>query len=352
MHAASEGQRVLCLTIDPARRLANSLGLSEMRTEEQRVDPALFEANGLTLKGELSAMMLDTKGTFDALVRKTASSEEAANRILNNEVYRYLSTSLAGTQEYMAMEKLHDVWNEGYDLIVLDTPPTSNALDFLDAPERLAALIDSPAMRWFVDAFQGAGRFSFNLVSKSASLVLKGLSKFTGTAFLETVAEFVSEFNDLFGGFKERAKAISATLRSPEVAFLIVTSPSPLAVDEGLFFDARLAEAEMQRDAFVVNGVRPLLAEPDPKISSEELRDELAEYVEPEVDAHRALSQMRRALDDLRLDAEADRHQIERLRAAVGEDRLVVEVPAFESEVVELAALYRLSTVLMGYSVD
>ena len=151
LRAAVDGRRVLCLTIDPARRLATSLGLDEMTTEERVVPMALFEAQGLKPKGELSAMMLDTKRTFDELVERYASSPEARDRILNNEIYRYVSSSLAGTQEYMAMEKLHAVrQNDRWDLIVLDTPPTTNALDFLDAPERLVAMIDSPAMRWFV----------------------------------------------------------------------------------------------------------------------------------------------------------------------------------------------------------
>jgi len=135
--AAMNGRRVLCLTIDPARRLATSLGLKEMTTEEREVDAAVLTSRGLPMKGRLAAMMLDGKQTFDDLVRRTASSPDRAQRILDNRLYQYISGSLAGTQEYMAMEKLHAVRSDPrYDLIVLDTPPTSNALDFLDAPGR------------------------------------------------------------------------------------------------------------------------------------------------------------------------------------------------------------------------
>ena len=346
VHAARQGKRVLCLTIDPARRLANSLGLAEMTTEEQAVPAALFEERGLSIEGELSAMMLDTKRTFDDLVRRYASSPEVSQRILQNKVYQYLSTSLAGTQEYMAMEKLHAVREDArWDLIVLDTPPTSNALDFLDAPERLAGLVDSPAMRWFIQSFEGAGKFSFNLVGKGAAFLLRGLSKFTGTGFLEVVAEFVTDFNDLFGGFRDRARQVAEALRSPEVAFVIVTSPNPLAMEEAVFFSRRLEEAGMRRDAFVINGVRPLFAEPS--VSEAELAKEIGPHL-PGLDAERAVSRMRRALDDARTRAIADRLQADHLRQRAGKDRLYVEVPAFEQDVHDLAALAEVAAYLTG----
>ena len=346
MHAAMKGKRVLCLTIDPARRLANSLGLESMKTEEQLVPRVLFEQRGLQLDGELSAMMLDTKRTFDELVQRYASSKTVSDRILSNKVYQYLSTSLAGTQEYMAMEKLHAVReNDHYDLIVLDTPPTSNALDFLDAPERLAGLVDSPAMRWFIQAFEGAGKFSFNLVGKGAAFLLRGLSKFTGTGFLEVVAQFVTDFNDLFGGFRERAREVAEALRGPEVAFVIVTSPNPLAMEEAIFFSRRLEEAGMRRDAFVINGVRPLFREPS--ASDAELAELAAPHLEG-IDPHHAIARMRRALDDARTRAIADRLQADRLVQRAGKGQIYVEVPAFEQDVHDLGALAEVASYLVG----
>ena len=250
VRAAAEGRRVLVLTIDPARRLANSLGLDRIAADEQVVGEEIFRAHGLELRGRLSAMMLDTRRTFDELVRKTASSPDAAARILNNEIYGYVAGSLAGTSEYMAMEKLHAVKDDDrYDLIVLDTPPTSNALDFLDAPERMIAAIDSPAMRWFIEAFQGGGRgFLSDLVARGTNLVLKGLSRFTGAGFLEQVAEFVTGMNELFGGFQARAEEVARDLRSDEVAFVIVTSPAPMAIREAIFFGEKLGDYGMRRD--------------------------------------------------------------------------------------------------------
>ena len=252
--AARRGKRVLCLTIDPAKRLAESLGIAEMRTEAVAVDPARFASAGVPLTGSLTAMMLDTKRTFDELVEKYSSTPEKAQKLLSNKLYQYVSTSLAGTQEYMAMEKLVAVKDDPrYDLIVLDTPPTANALDFLDAPERLTAALDSATMKWFVQAFESSGKFSLNLLAKSAAAILKGIGRITGGGFLEAMAEFIGELNDLFGGFKERARRVESALRGEEVAFVLVTSASPPSIQEVLYFAERLGEAGMPRGAFVVN---------------------------------------------------------------------------------------------------
>lgn len=347
---ARRGRRVLCLTIDPARRLANSLGLSEMTVDEQEVPAALFGEHGIALTGSLHAMMLDTKRTFDDLVRTHASTPEARDRILANKLYQYVSGSLAGTQEYMAMEKLHAVRQQAqWDLIVLDTPPTSHALDFLDAPERLVGAIDSGAMRWFIQAFQGAGKLSFGMVGRGAAFLLRGLSRFTGAEFLEQVAEFVTGLNDLFGGFRERAAAVAGALRSPEVAFVVVTSPSPLAIREAIFFGKRLQDSGMPTDAFVINAVHPLLSEPS--ATTAELvaaaRDALPDGVDPD----RAVDRLRRALDDERIRGVADRIQVEWLRSQVSGRSAFARVPAFDTDVHDLGALSRVADFLTGREV-
>lgn len=255
--AALGGRRVLCLTIDPARRLAEALGLDAMSSEEQVVDPARFSTAMRPVTGSLTAMMLDTKRTFDALVQKFSSSNEQARRLLDNKLYKHVSTSLAGTQEYMAMEKLIELRSDPrFDLIVLDTPPTANALDFLDAPERLIEALDSSTIRFFRQAWESTGKLSLNLLARSASRVLRGLGRITGGGFLEATAQFLAELNDLFGGFKERASVLRAALRSPEVSFVLVTSPTPMSIREVLFFSDRLEKATMPRGAFVVNRLR------------------------------------------------------------------------------------------------
>ncbi len=345
VHAAMRGRKVLCLTIDPARRLANSLGLDEMTTSEQDVPRSLFEHHGLKCNGSLSAMMLDTKRTFDALVEKYASDEEARDRILNNQIYQYVASSLAGTQEYMAMEKLHEVRkNDEWDLVVLDTPPTAHAIDFLTAPERLIDAIDSPAMRWFLQVFEGAGKAGFGLVGRSATVLLKGIGRITGLEFLEQVAEFVSGINDLFGGFKERAEQVSNALRSPEVAFVLVTSPEPLALTEARYFSEKLQESGMNREAVVVNQVHSLIDEPSISIDEQVLA--LREVLPDSIDAAGLLPRLDEALHDERRLAKTDRANVERFSADIGDGIDIIEVPSFDEDVHDIAALARVASYL------
>ena len=346
--AARDGRRVLCLTIDPAKRLANSLGLEEMKQEETRVSDAIFEKAGVEVKGSLTVMMLDTKATFDDIVRKHASSAQARDAILTNKIYQYVSTSLAGTQEYMAMEKLQALRDAGtYDLIVLDTPPTANALDFLDAPERMVEAIDSPAMRWFVQAFTGknrsGGRLAVSLLGKGSQLVLKAVSRITGAAFLDQLAGFISAINDLFGGFTERAKRVSEALRGPEVAFVLVTSPEPMAIAEINFFADRLRSFAMPRDVFVVNRVH---MPPGELASPARLREVLLAAGLPGEDdfVHR----IARAHEEAQLMAVRDARNLEKLHLDDGAATTVVRVPAFDSDVHDVRALARVAGALVG----
>lgn len=256
--AARRGRRVLCLTIDPARRLADSLGLSLAPGIEVEVAPDLLAATGTVAGGALSVAMLDPKSTFDDLVRRHASSPAVADRILQNQFYRHVSTSLAGTQSYMAMEKVLSVLNsERYDLIVLDTPPTSEALDFLDAPERLIEALDSPAMRWLVQSLQPTGGISMRLLARGVAALLRTMGRLTGRGFLEELASFVGELNELFGGFKQRANQVSRAFREPDFAYLLVAAPSPAALEEVRFFAERLRRLGMRADALVLNRVHP-----------------------------------------------------------------------------------------------
>jgi anion-transporting ArsA/GET3 family ATPase len=345
VHAAMQGRKVLCLTIDPARRLANSLGLDEMTTSEQDVPLALFQNHGLQCSGSLSAMMLDTKRTFDALVDKYASDGAARDRILGNQIYQYVASSLAGTQEYMAMEKLHEVRKDPqWDLVVLDTPPTSSAIDFLTAPERLIDAIDSPAMRWFLQVFEGAGKEAFGLVGRGATVLLKGIGRITGLEFLEQVAEFVSGINDLFGGFKERAEQVSNALRSPEVAFVLVTSPDPLAIGEARFFSDKLQDAGMNREAIIVNQVHTLIDEPN--VPVEQQIEALKAAMPDTIDARSIHPRLSEALSAERVSAIADRAQVARLGKEIGNATPILEVPAFDEDVHDLAALARVAAYL------
>ncbi len=345
--AASRGRRVLCLTIDPARRLAEALGLERMSDEEQVIEPGLFAAAGVPMTGSLTAMMLDTKRTFDELVLKHSSSPERARKLLDNKLYQYVSTSLAGTQEYMAMEKLVSVQRDPrFDLVILDTPPTANALDFLDAPNRLVEAVDSPTMRWFVQAFESTGKVGFNLLARSAAVVLRGLGRITGGGFLAAMAEFITELNDLFGGFKQRAQQVEGSLRSPEVSFVLVTSPAPMSLEEALFFSERLERASMPRGAFVVNRFRmpPLWADAPP--NENDARQAIGEHgVTLEDDAARRIVQAH--ADAVKL-ASRDAAQVRTLSERASAEVPIVRVPELASDVHDLKNLGEIAEMLMN----
>jgi anion-transporting ArsA/GET3 family ATPase len=251
LEAALSGRKTLVLTIDPAKRLANSLGLAELGHEIQQVPQELLNGGD----GSLHAMMLDQEKAFNEVVEKHASNPEAIERILANPVYQQISRSLAGSQEYAALAKLHDLDKTGdWELIIVDTPPTAHALDFLDAPRKLSEAIDSPAIEWF-RKLRGEGGSRWSLVGRSGTYVLKKLAKFVGSQFIDDLAVFFTEFNDVLGGFRSRAEEVFALLRQPAVGFVLVASPEPMAVREALFFHRRLTDSEMPLAGFVINRV-------------------------------------------------------------------------------------------------
>jgi anion-transporting ArsA/GET3 family ATPase len=342
--AAIRGKRVLCLTIDPARRLSQSLGLAEMKTSAQTIAPELLARVGVKAPGSLTVMRLDTKATFDGLVEQLAPSRERRDRILGNVVYRYVSTSLAGTQEYMAMEKLYELKDDpAYDIVLLDTPPTTNALDFLDAPERLVGAIDSPAMRWLVEAIQGGGKFSLNVLARAAAITLKGMSRITGSGFLQQVAEFVGEINALFGGWKRRAETIATALRGPDVGYVLVTTPDPLAIREVRFFADRLRTDGMRPSAFVINRVHPAFR-----------GDPAAAGIEAELE-RRGLAvpgdpgpSLQAAMGDAAKEGRLDRIHLMAIDDVFEDDPSIarIEVPAWPGDLHDLEALAKLAAIL------
>jgi anion-transporting ArsA/GET3 family ATPase len=337
---AMAGKRVLCMTVDPSKRLADSLGMSMQNREAQRVPRALFEKNGMSCNGELTALMLDRKHTFDNLIRRYASSSEQRERIFNNAFYRYISTSLAGTQEYMAMEKLLTVLGDKqYDLIVLDTPPTSNALDLFDAPIRLVDAIDSPVARWFVRMLEGDR--PLGLVGRGAAYILRGLTKFTGAEFLRRVAEFVSEINALFGGFRQRADHAYQVLRGPDIAFVVVTRPSTQAIADAVYFSRKLSSYQIEAKGIIVNRVHSF-----PELSRPQL-SEIESLIERILPAHQNskdfIARMQRATDDARAIAEADSAGIRRLQKHIGKNMSYTQVPALDQDVHDLSNLAKIA---------
>jgi len=249
---AARGLKVCVLTIDPAKRLADSLGLKELGNEAKRVDPALFERHGIEMQGELWAMMLDAKATFDELVARQAPDEESRDRVLDNRIYQQISGALAGSQEYMAMEKLYELHSEGqFDLLVLDTPPTRNALDFLDAPRRLTQFIEGRSLRVFMKPTGLAAK----VAGRGATVALGVLKRILGFDLLADLAEFFNAFSGMVDGFQERAKKVNSLLADPGTCFLVVCGPQGEPVDEAVYFHRKLVEAKLPFGGVIVNKV-------------------------------------------------------------------------------------------------
>ncbi|MGH3775140.1 MAG: ArsA family ATPase [Pseudonocardiaceae bacterium] len=258
LRAAERGRSVVVLTIDPARRLAQSLGLRELTNNPRLVVPTdEIEAAG----GQLHAMMLDMRRTFDEMVQAHASPERAAH-IIANPFYQTISSSFSGTQEYMAMEKLGQLVGAGeWDLVVVDTPPSRSALDFLDAPQRLSSFLDGRMIRLLSGPVRAGGRGVRRLVGAGFGLFTRAVSAILGGQLLADASAFVQAFDTMFGGFRERAEATYELLRAPGTAFLVIATPEADAVREAAYFVDRLATESMPLAGLVLNRTHPVLAD-------------------------------------------------------------------------------------------
>jgi anion-transporting ArsA/GET3 family ATPase len=336
LRAAEEGRRALVLTVDPARRLASCLGLDEVGWRPHRVATDGAE-------GELWAMMLDTRAMFDDLVRRLAPDAEAAERIQRSRLYAIFAGTMHGTPEYMALESLYSAYqDERFDLIVLDTPPLTNALEFFTAPERASWMFDDRIIRWFVD--DGRPRSWLGSL-RPGSVVLKLLASLAGDGLVQSLVEFFTALGVIREALRERGVAVGKLLRDPETSYVVVTGPHVRRIDEALVLDRQLRTLHQHADAFVVNRCHTEYA-PDaqPLSSDEALRCALESLgvthplaaVESVRDAH---SQM--AASGLR-----HREQLERLAQEVGPTRIRV-VPDLEEDVHDLRALARLGRLMV-----
>ncbi|MFN7132550.1 MAG: ArsA family ATPase [Myxococcales bacterium] len=347
LKAAALGKKVMVCTIDPARRLANSLGMTELGNTETRVSDEKFREAGVEPKGELYAMMLDLKRTWDDLIVKHAPADRR-EAILASRFYQQLSSALAGSQEYVAMEKLYDLHHErDYDLIVLDTPPTAHALDFLDAPNRVLDFFGNDAMRWLLTPALKAGRAGLKMFNLAGGYFVKTISRVTGTDLLQELAEFLVSLAPLYDHFKERASAVKALLGSEKAAFVLVSSPNPLTVDEAIYFHQLLLENQMPLGAVVANRVNVAAALPVPPAQVDALHVALAAAgAELGVPLRQRLES---AIAEARVLAEVDADQLQRLAAQCAPTPLV-RVPRFGSDVHDLSGLWSLDQHLFADS--
>ena len=257
LEAARAGRRALVITIDPARRLADALGVKSLGNQPEPLPRAQLDALGVPPEGELSALMLDMKRTFDDLVARFAESETARDHVLHNPIYRHVSDALAGSVEYSAMEKVYELSrSDAYDTLVVDTPPAQHALDFLDAPERLLEFLDSRLVKVLIHPAMVAGRLGARWFEWGTRRAFALIERITGIGFLSDVSEFLMAFEHMSEGFRARAREVRSLLLGPTAAFVLVASPETESVKQAQGFLARLEASSVRVAGIVVNRVR------------------------------------------------------------------------------------------------
>jgi len=345
MAAVRLGGKVLVVTVDPARRLADALGLDGIGNAEKRVDPSAFKSAGTRPRGELWAAMLDTKQSWDDLVRRHAPDRETAVRILSNPLYQNISGKFVQSHDYIAMERLYEIHSSGeFDLLVVDTPPTRNALDFIEAPRRMADFFSSRLLRMLIAPYQS------RLVNVASRPFYQVADRILGSQFLEDVAEFFILFQTMYGGFVQRANAVERLLRDKRTTFVVVTTLEAAPVKEGEFFIKVLSAKGFHLGALILNKVLP-----------EYLLDEAAERRAATIsDDAAALARV----DGLAQSVDTDEEQLARVLSEVGDNfrnfavvarrqaalrkelqirpDVVASVPEFETDIHDLPGLLRL----------
>jgi anion-transporting ArsA/GET3 family ATPase len=340
---AAAGRRTLVMTIDPARRLAQALGLEELASSPQRV-PVASWGDGEGSTGELWAMMLDMQSTFDGLIDRHATGPANARAIKSNRIYQTLSSTLSGTQEYMAMEKLHELHDAGeWDLLVIDTPPTRSALDFLDAPRRMTSFLEGRLLRLLLKPAASVGKGYLRVVGAGATAFMKVAGKVTGMDLLNDLADFFRNFEGMYEGFKERADQVLDLLQRPTSQFVVVTSPQPPPLREARFFLDRLEQEGLHLAGVVVNRIHP---EPGIDATVDQLHDGARRLDEANDPDARAVADGLRLLADLTGLASRERRDVE---AALFGRRLgsLVEVPLLRTDVHDLDGLGEIADTLV-----
>jgi anion-transporting ArsA/GET3 family ATPase len=345
--AAAHDKRVMVLTVDPARRLASALGLKGMGTDPVTVPRSRLRQAGLPARGEVVAAMLDMKSAWDRLIERYAPDRRTAQRILSNRFYQRISDAFVGSQEYAAMEALYELHEAGeYDCLVVDTPPSRNALDFLEAPTRLSDYVGANLLSWLA----GPSRFGFRAINLAATPFLRIADRLLGSDVLADLAEFVRELQQIYGGVQRRARDVYRLLRSPAVGFVVVTTLEPSPFAEAEFFARKLREFSMPLRALVVNRVLPdslrdlsARAAAMSMLSHSNVSSRLSTELELKVsrDTMEAVASTYLLFHDL---AQRDSRQLSRLERLGGVP--TARIPLFTDEVSELESLVRIAGLL------
>ena len=323
---AAEGRRVAVITIDPARRLSDALGVESLDNEPQRVDPERLAGHGIDVRGELWAMTLDPRRTFDDLIAELATTERMRDDVLENRVYQQIAGAVAGAQEYTAIAKLYELDHDGgFDVIVLDTPPSRSALDFLDAPERLTSFLDSQLLRAFVAPSGLASR----IAARGSGAVLAVLTRVTGSALIDELRGFFASVGALSDGFRERAASVGRLLADDATAFVVVSSTEREPVDEAIHFGRALTTRGLPFAGLVVNRMH-VAVDDAIEVGDEALGRKVA-----------------RAVAEVNLLAERDAAALARLTQELGDEQ-PAQIPHLDQDVHDLDGLVAVHSHLFG----
>jgi anion-transporting ArsA/GET3 family ATPase len=354
--AVRSGSKVLVLTIDPARRLANALGLDGFGNVERRVPDEVLRAAGIEARGELYAAMLDTKASWDDLVLRHAPNEETAYRILENRLYLNITRRFVQSHDYIAMERLYDLHTTGaYDLIVIDTPPTRNAIDFLEAPQRMAEFFGGRLLRWLTMPYRVGGRRGARFVNFASRPFYQIADRILGSQFLQDIAEFFLNFETMYGGFVERAQAVERLLHDRRTSFVVVTTLEGAPLREAEFFCDELMVRKFHLGALVLNRVLPDgLRSPDARAAANAILSDPSAVaakvgrVDGLEDAD-AVARVLRSAATTYLDYSvvATRERELRDELARVPDAIAL-VPAFEDDIHDLEGLAEIGSLLLG----
>jgi anion-transporting ArsA/GET3 family ATPase len=339
MAAAEHGGRVLVLTVDPAKRLADALGLKGIGNDEVRVDDEVFKVAGVTPRGELWAAMLDTKQSWDDLIGRHAPDEATREQILANPLYQNISGRFVQSHDYIAMERVFEIHSEGkYDLIVVDTPPTRNALDFLDAPARMADFFSSRLLRWLIVPYRS------RLVNVATKPFYQVADRILGTQFLADISEFFILFQSMYEGFVERSNAVTRLLSDRRTTFMVISTLEATPLREAEFFSDELTSRHLHLGAIVLNKVLPeYLRDTKTGKLAQSMADQGASLAEGLTDdpaiAARVLGEVAESFLNFSVVARREAEQQAELRGAPD---ILVTVPFFDADIFDMGGLLQL----------
>jgi anion-transporting ArsA/GET3 family ATPase len=354
--ASRLGGKVLVLTIDPAKRLADALGLEGIGNTEKRVPADTFKTAGLEVRGELWAAMLDTKQSWDALVLRHAPDEETAYRILDNSLYENITARFVQSHDYIAMERLFEIHETGkFDLIVVDTPPTRNALDFLDAPKRMAEFFGGRLLRWLTMPYRMGGKRGARMINVASRPFYQMADRLLGSQFLQDIAEFFLLFQSMYQGFVERANAVERLLRDKRTTFAVVTTLESAPLHEAEFFCEQLTKRDYHLGALILNRTLPrYLLSPEGDRAAETMcadaspiGDELVDTGSPALDdtarTARVLTTIGESFQNFAVVAKREAE----LRAELAQaPDVLADVPALDSDVGDMGGLAKVAEAL------